>query len=136
MTFKGQSCVTEEEDLDLQRAIEEMKHLDEILLRMICRENEMKRQRTEFQVRLWQDFLVERIFSLLRLSPNKEWSDGVLCICSRTGLMTTVNAPVKLQTQDCFWLWRHSQVISNSLQNRSIFQQTHSSSNIGVFFLT
>lgn len=135
MTFKGQSRVREEEDLDLQRAIEEMKHLDEILLRMICRENEMKRQRKEFQVRLWQDFLVERIFSLF-LSPNKEWSDDVLCICSRTGLMTTVNAQVKLQTQGCFWLWRHSQVISNSLQNRSIFKQTHSSSNIGVFFLT
>lgn len=96
MTFKGQSRVTEEKDLVLQRAIEEMKHLDEILSRMICRENEMKRQRKEFQVRLWQDFLVERIFSLLRLPPDKEWSDGVLYICSRTGLMTTVNAPVKL----------------------------------------
>lgn len=59
MTFKGQSHVTEEEDLDLQRAIEEMKHLDEILSKMSCRENEIKRQRKEFQVRLWQDFLVE-----------------------------------------------------------------------------
>lgn len=67
MTFKGQSHVTEEGDLELHRAIEEMKHLDEILSKMISREKEIKRQRKEFQARLWQDFLVERIFPLLQL---------------------------------------------------------------------
>lgn len=67
MTFKGQSHVSEEEDLELQRAIEQMKHLDEILSEMICREKVIKRQRKEFQARLWQDFLVERIFPLLPL---------------------------------------------------------------------
>lgn len=67
MTFKGQSHVKEEVDLELQRAIEEMKHLDEMLSKMICREKEIKRQRKEFQARLWQDFLVEKIFPLLRL---------------------------------------------------------------------
>ncbi|XP_056914848.1 fibrous sheath-interacting protein 1 isoform X1 [Takifugu flavidus] len=45
------------EDLELQRAMEEMKQLDEILLKMICREREIKRQRKEFQARLWQAFL-------------------------------------------------------------------------------
>lgn len=65
MTFKGQTHVTEDEDLELQRAFEEMKHLDEILSKIICREKEIKRQRKEFQARLWQDFLVERIFHLL-----------------------------------------------------------------------
>lgn len=54
----------EEEDLELQRASEEMKQLDEILLKMICREREIKCQRKEFQARLWQAFLVERIFTL------------------------------------------------------------------------
>lgn len=54
----------EEEDLELQRAVEEMKQLDEILLKMICREKEIKRQRKEFQAQLWQAFLVQRIFTL------------------------------------------------------------------------
>lgn len=71
MTFKGQSHVTEEEDLELQRAIDVMKHLDEILSEMICREKEIKRQRKELQARLWTDFLVGGIFPLSRRSPFK-----------------------------------------------------------------
>lgn len=56
--------VTDEEkgDLELQRAIEEMKRLDEILTQKICQEKETKRQRKELQAQLWQDFLVDTVF--------------------------------------------------------------------------
>ncbi|XP_019940786.2 fibrous sheath-interacting protein 1 isoform X2 [Paralichthys olivaceus] len=45
------------EDSELQRAIKEMRRLDEILSAKICREVEVKRQRKELQAKLWQDLL-------------------------------------------------------------------------------
>lgn len=68
--------MTEEEDLELQRAFEEMKQLDDILLKMICREREIKRQRKDFQAQLWQAYLVERIFTLFRLI--KGWKGDLI----------------------------------------------------------
>ncbi|XP_075964652.1 fibrous sheath-interacting protein 1 isoform X3 [Anarhichas minor] len=47
----------ENEDSKLQRAIEEMRRLDEILSAKICIEKEVKRQRKELQAKLWQQFL-------------------------------------------------------------------------------
>ncbi|XP_041669165.1 fibrous sheath-interacting protein 1 [Cheilinus undulatus] len=54
---KGHEKVTDEEreDSRLQRAIEEMRRLDEILSEKICRETEVRRQRKELQARLWQE---------------------------------------------------------------------------------
>lgn len=52
----------EKEDFELQRAIEEMRRLDEILSKKICKGKETKRQRKELQAKLWQDFLVETVF--------------------------------------------------------------------------
>ncbi|GAA6213714.1 fibrous sheath-interacting protein 1 isoform X6 [Lates japonicus] len=46
-----------EEDSELQRAIEEMRRLDEILSEKICKEKEVKRQRKELQTKLWQELL-------------------------------------------------------------------------------
>ncbi|XP_039641743.1 fibrous sheath-interacting protein 1 isoform X4 [Perca fluviatilis] len=45
----------EEEDSKLQRAIEEMRRLDEILSAKICIEKEVKRQRKELKAKLWQE---------------------------------------------------------------------------------
>ncbi|XP_045917745.1 fibrous sheath-interacting protein 1 isoform X3 [Micropterus dolomieu] len=60
---KGQCQVEvadeEKEYLKLQKAIEEMRRLDEILSAKICKENEVKRQRKELQAKLWQEFLVD-----------------------------------------------------------------------------
>ncbi|XP_034432151.1 fibrous sheath-interacting protein 1 isoform X2 [Hippoglossus hippoglossus] len=42
-------------DPEVQRAMEEMRRLDEILSVKICREKEVKRQRKEHQAKLWQD---------------------------------------------------------------------------------
>ncbi|AWP16627.1 putative fibrous sheath-interacting protein 1 [Scophthalmus maximus] len=47
----------EKEDSELQRAIEEMRRLDEILSVQICKEKEVKRQRKELQTKLWQELL-------------------------------------------------------------------------------
>ncbi|XP_035529604.1 fibrous sheath-interacting protein 1 [Morone saxatilis] len=47
----------EKEDFELQRAIEEMRQLDEILSAEICKEKEVKRQRKELQAKLWQELL-------------------------------------------------------------------------------
>ncbi|XP_050934169.1 fibrous sheath-interacting protein 1 isoform X2 [Lates calcarifer] len=47
----------EEEDSELQRAMEEMRRLDEILSEKICKEKEVKRQRKELQTKLWQELL-------------------------------------------------------------------------------
>nr|XP_020469585.1 fibrous sheath-interacting protein 1 isoform X2 [Monopterus albus] len=51
--------VTDEDKKDskLNRAIKEMKRLDDILNAKICREKEVKRQRKELQAKLWQEFL-------------------------------------------------------------------------------
>ncbi|XP_038584512.1 fibrous sheath-interacting protein 1 isoform X2 [Micropterus salmoides] len=58
---KGQCQVEvadeEKEYLKLQKAIEEMRRLDEILSAKICKEKEVKRQRKELQAKLWQEFL-------------------------------------------------------------------------------
>ncbi|XP_008287964.1 fibrous sheath-interacting protein 1 [Stegastes partitus] len=45
----------EDEDSKLQRAIWEMRRLDEILSAKICREKEIQRQRKELQAKLWQE---------------------------------------------------------------------------------
>ncbi|XP_028420883.1 fibrous sheath-interacting protein 1 isoform X2 [Perca flavescens] len=45
----------EEEDSKLQRAVEEMRRLDEILSAKICIEKEVKRQRKELKAKLWQE---------------------------------------------------------------------------------
>lgn len=57
----------EKEYLKLQKAIEEMRRLDEILSAKICKEKEVKRQRKELQAKLWQEFLVDidSVFTLL-----------------------------------------------------------------------
>ncbi|XP_074516392.1 fibrous sheath-interacting protein 1 isoform X6 [Sebastes fasciatus] len=47
----------EKEDAELQRAIEEMRRLDEILSAKIRKEKEVKRQRKELQAKLWQELL-------------------------------------------------------------------------------
>ncbi|XP_051243048.1 fibrous sheath-interacting protein 1 isoform X2 [Dicentrarchus labrax] len=47
----------EKEDFELQRAIEEMRQLDEILSAEICKEKEVKRQRKELQAKLWEELL-------------------------------------------------------------------------------
>lgn len=64
----------EKEDFELQRAIEEMRRLDEILSKKICKGKETKRQRKELQAKLWQDFLVETVFvfTLLTLLTSLE----------------------------------------------------------------
>nr|XP_043903449.1 fibrous sheath-interacting protein 1 isoform X2 [Solea senegalensis] len=58
---QGQSHVgvmdEEREGLELQRAINEMKHLDEILSERIFKEKEAKRERKELQTKLWQELL-------------------------------------------------------------------------------
>ncbi|XP_067470030.1 fibrous sheath-interacting protein 1 isoform X1 [Thunnus thynnus] len=58
---KGQCDVEitdeEKEDAKLQRAIEEMRRLDEILSAKICREKEVRRQRKELKAKLWQELL-------------------------------------------------------------------------------
>ncbi|XP_030574512.1 fibrous sheath-interacting protein 1 isoform X2 [Archocentrus centrarchus] len=45
------------EHFKLQRAIEEIKRLDEILSAKICKQKEIRRQRKELQAKLWQEFL-------------------------------------------------------------------------------
>lgn len=52
----------EKEDLELQRAIEEMRRLDEILSQKICKEKETKCQRKELQAKLWRDLQVDTVF--------------------------------------------------------------------------
>ncbi|XP_037652505.1 fibrous sheath-interacting protein 1 isoform X9 [Sebastes umbrosus] len=47
----------EKEDAELQRAIEEMRRLDEILSAKIRKEKEVKCQRKELQAKLWQELL-------------------------------------------------------------------------------
>lgn len=47
------------EDVELQRAIEEMNRLDEILSEMVRKEKEAKRQRKALQMKLWQELLVD-----------------------------------------------------------------------------
>ncbi|CAK6957135.1 fibrous sheath-interacting protein 1 [Scomber scombrus] len=58
---KGQCDVEitdkEKEDPKLQRAIEEMRQLDEILSSKICKEKEVRRERKELQAKLWQELL-------------------------------------------------------------------------------
>lgn len=49
----------EKEDPKLQRAIEEMRRLDEILSAKICKEKEVRRQRRELKAKLWQELLVD-----------------------------------------------------------------------------
>ncbi|XP_061157719.1 fibrous sheath-interacting protein 1 isoform X2 [Syngnathus typhle] len=45
----------EKQDPKLQKAIEEMKRLDELLSVCMCREKEAKRQRRQCQAKLWQE---------------------------------------------------------------------------------
>ncbi|KAM6969593.1 fibrous sheath-interacting protein 1 [Tautogolabrus adspersus] len=59
---KGHANFTDEEkeDYKLQRAIEEMRRLDEILSEKICREKEVRHQRKDLQARLWQELLLSK----------------------------------------------------------------------------
>ncbi|XP_053290897.1 fibrous sheath-interacting protein 1 isoform X1 [Pleuronectes platessa] len=50
-------------DPEVQRAMEEMRRLDEILSVKICREKEVKRQRKEHQAKLWQDLQQNKLQS-------------------------------------------------------------------------
>lgn len=55
----------EKEDPKLQRAIEEMRQLDEILSAKICKEKQVRRQRKKLQTKLWQELLVDtELYSL------------------------------------------------------------------------
>lgn len=45
--------------MELQRAIEEMNRLDEILSEMVRKEKEAKCQRKALQMKLWQELLVD-----------------------------------------------------------------------------
>ncbi|XP_019725741.1 fibrous sheath-interacting protein 1 [Hippocampus comes] len=47
----------EKQDPKLQRAIEEMRRLDELLSLCMCREKEAKRQRKQCQAELWQELM-------------------------------------------------------------------------------
>ncbi|KAK1793398.1 hypothetical protein P4O66_011781 [Electrophorus voltai] len=69
MLLDQDSSDEENEDLDLQKAIEEMKRLDTILAVRISQEKEMKKQRRELHQKLWQE--------LKNLEPrsSKECSD-------------------------------------------------------------
>lgn len=58
----------EKEDAELQRAIEEMRRLDEILSAKIRKEKEVKRQRKELQAKLWQELLVDTVFAFTPLT--------------------------------------------------------------------
>lgn len=49
------------EDCCLQRALEEMRRLDEILTLESCKEKEIRLERKVLQAKLWQDLLVETI---------------------------------------------------------------------------
>lgn len=61
MTIEFDGPVLDEpgEDVELQRAIEEMNRLDEILSEMVRKEKEAKRQRKALQMKLWQELLVD-----------------------------------------------------------------------------
>ncbi|XP_026855998.2 fibrous sheath-interacting protein 1 isoform X2 [Electrophorus electricus] len=69
MLLDQDSSDEENEDLDLQKAIEEMKRLDTILAVRISQEKEMTKQRRELHQKLWQE--------LKNLEPrsSKECSD-------------------------------------------------------------
>lgn len=87
--------VTDEEmeDFELQRAMEEVRRLDEILSEKICKGEETRRQRKELNAKLWQDFLVDTVFvfTLLTNSLNQycvwpekgvsltPWCDVIMC---------------------------------------------------------
>ncbi|XP_034530259.1 fibrous sheath-interacting protein 1 isoform X3 [Notolabrus celidotus] len=97
----------EKEDSKLQRAIEEMRRLDEMLAEKICRENEVRRQRKELQARLWQELMQSkpeghsecaseasntRLFLALEAPPNTEEEENFVPLfetqvpdCDHTG---------------------------------------------------
>ena len=58
-------------DPEVQRAMEEMRRLDEVLFVKTCREKEVKRQRKEHQAKLWQDLQVDTVFVQCCLDNNK-----------------------------------------------------------------
>lgn len=60
----------EKEDSKLQKAIDEMRRLDEILSAKISKEKETKQQRKEIQAKLWQDFLVATVFVSLSIHQH------------------------------------------------------------------
>ncbi|XP_037550699.1 fibrous sheath-interacting protein 1 [Nematolebias whitei] len=55
----SEAAEDENEDLELQRAFEEMRRLDEVLSAEISKEKEIRRQRKELQAELWQGLLKE-----------------------------------------------------------------------------
>ncbi|XP_026212383.1 fibrous sheath-interacting protein 1 isoform X2 [Anabas testudineus] len=84
--------VTDEEgeDSKLQKAIEEMRRLDEILSAKISREKETKRQRKEIQAKLWQDFLQNKP------QGHAECAHEAL----NTRLFLALEAPTETEEQD------------------------------------
>lgn len=91
----------EKEDSELQRAIEEMRRLDEILSVQICKEKEVKRQRKELQTKLWQELLVCTVFEKTKTLFSLTFC-GVIVeflhffFCSRISLKVTLDVPTKL----------------------------------------
>lgn len=57
--FHADASEGENRHFKLQRAIEEMKRLDDILSAKIFKLKEVRRQRKEFQAKLWQEFKVD-----------------------------------------------------------------------------
>ncbi|XP_041809991.1 fibrous sheath-interacting protein 1 [Chelmon rostratus] len=82
----------EKEDFKLQRAIEEMRRLDEILSEKICNEREIKRQRKELQAKLWQELLQNRPES------HSECAQEAL----NTRLFLALEAPPVTEEKDSF----------------------------------
>lgn len=60
----SEAAEDENEDLELQRAFEEMRRLDEILSAEIFKEKEIRRQRKELQAELWQGLQVDTLLLL------------------------------------------------------------------------
>ena len=76
----------EKEEGQLQRAYEEMRRLDEILVKKMSNLRETRRRTKELQAKLWQDLLVRHIVcSHLKL----QWTIFVL---KRVGVYTWNNA--------------------------------------------
>lgn len=87
----------DEDDDKLQKAIEEMIRLDEILSATICKQQEAKRQRMELREKLWQELLVHRLlcyYHCITLLVN----DFTLMMCC------TVCTSTAKQVWGSFWI--------------------------------
>ncbi|XP_070776919.1 fibrous sheath-interacting protein 1 [Enoplosus armatus] len=89
--------VEEKEESKLQRAIEEMRRLDEILSAKIYKEKEVKRQRKELKAKLWQELLVDTYF---RNKP--EGHSECVHEALNTRLFLALEAPIGTEEEDDF----------------------------------